>query len=103
MTLEECAVGIAPGTASDVVDVAGVAYRHDEGGCLDVMELLDIACKDIDGLVSDASEDDTFNVTFFATPAHFFLEPSGELVIGEVADSHEGTIGEGQGLLVGYL
>lgn len=48
MPLEEGAVGVAPRTAANVVNVSRVAGGEDEDGGLVVAELFDIARKNID-------------------------------------------------------
>lgn len=92
MALQQGAVGVAPSSTANVVDIAWVANGEDEGCGLDIVELLDVAGKDVDHGVSDACEDNTFDVALFETTSKLLLEPDGELIVRKIANSHEGAV-----------
>lgn len=73
MTLKVRAVGVAPGAASDVVDIAWGADGHDECGCLIVVELFNVASKDVNHGAGDARETYTLDITFFNSASNLFL------------------------------
>ena len=75
MTLEVGAVGVSPGAAADVVDVAWVADGEDEGCGLVVLEFLDVPRKDVDKGVCDASEDYAFDVAVLYGQRDLFVQP----------------------------
>jgi len=100
VSLEVGAVGVAPGSAADVVDVPRVADRHDEDGGLYVVELLDVAGEDVDHGVRYAGQDYALDVAGLDGADDLILEPVGELVVREVQDCNEGAISQGEGLLV---
>lgn len=100
VALEVRPVGVSPGTASDVVDVARVAYGQDERGRLHVVELLHVPGKDVHHGVRDAGQDNALDVALLDSPRDLLLQPVRELIVGEVANRDKGTIDHGQGVLI---
>lgn len=77
VTLKMSAVSIAPGATTYIVNVAGVADRQDKDSGLNVMELLDVSSKDINHGVTDARQDDAFDIAVLSGTRDLVLKPSG--------------------------
>lgn len=92
VALEVSAIGIAPGTAADVVNVSRGTNGEDERGSLDVVEFLDVAGKDVHHGLRDAGEHDALDVSIRYGLGNLLLQPRSELVIVKVADCNIGTI-----------
>lgn len=101
VALQQRAVGVAPGAAANVVNVPRVADGQGEDGGLVVVELFDVARKNVDQVVRDARQDDALHVAALDGEGDLLVEPFGELVVVEVAHGDVGAVGEREGALVG--
>lgn len=70
-------VGVAPGRAAVVVDVARRAKRHDERRGLHVVELGHVGGQDIDHLLRDARQHDALDVALVDGLGDLGGEPGG--------------------------
>lgn len=75
VALEIGAVSVAPGSAADIVNVSRSADRHDQRGSLEVVELFDIARKDVNHGICDAGKADGFDISLFHSAGDLFAEP----------------------------
>lgn len=92
VALEVSAIGVAPSTTADVVDVPGGANGEDERCSLDVVEFLNVAGKNVHHGLRDAGEHDALDVSVRYGLGDLLLQPRSELVIVKVTDCDIGTI-----------
>lgn len=93
VALQIGAVGVAPCSAADIVNVSRSTDGHDQRGGLEVVELFDIACEDVNHGICDAGQADGLDVSLFHSARDLFAEPCGELVVRKVTERNIGSIG----------
>lgn len=94
VALEIGAVSVAPCSAANIINVSRSADGHDQRGSLEVVELFDVACKDVNHGICDASKADGLDISLFHSAGDLFAEPCGELVVCEVAERNVGSVCE---------
>lgn len=95
MALKIGTVRVAPRPAADVVNVSRGTDGHDQRGGLEVVELFDIASKDVHHGVGDAGKADALDISLLHGARDLFVEPGSELVVCEVAKRNIGSVGKG--------
>lgn len=102
VALQVRTVRVPPCGAPVVVYVAWRAEGHDERGSLYVVELLNVFGQDVDHLFRDPCQHDTLDVALADGLFDFGGEPLCQLIVIEVAHSHECAVAQGQRPLVRY-